>query len=86
MECSPDSGAGGGGDHLAHVPQIGGTLGGGFPLVSGLKGNLGGLAAAIHAHYIEAPAVLFLQQPGMAADGAVLQINIHEQIHTHSPV
>ena len=58
---------------FADVPEMCGLLSGLCALLSITEFHSGGLCAAVHAHHIPAPVVLFLQQAGPSAKRAILQ-------------
>ena len=64
--------AGSAAQHLAHVPDIGRSLGSLPPLLRGLIRKHGGVRAAVHTCYIPAPVVFLLQQSRASAIGTLL--------------
>ena len=68
-------------DHLAHVPLEGDLLRRLQTLPRGLVARVRRLRAAVHACGLDAPALLILQRPDAAADGAVLQLNCKNRIY-----
>ena len=66
---------GSGVNDLAHIPGTGCLTGGGFPLLFIVITQFCGVAAAIQALHIHAPAIFLLHQTGTTANRAVLQLN-----------
>jgi hypothetical protein len=79
-----------GGNDLAHVPDTDGLFGSDDTLFLVLKGELGGVSAAIQTSDIHTPAAFFLQHTGTAAVGAIGQIETLKelilQIHNDPPI
>ena len=71
-------------DYLAEVPHKRGFACGLLALLRGLIAESRGLGAAVDAHGVPAPALLFLEQSRAAAERAVVQLDLIKNIrHTY---